>query len=215
MNWNHPDSVLTTWLWNLTKWIFGQATLLQESCAQGMETGWSTGKDRVFWDPWMKGENTRWNIPMYICLHMYIIYIYIYRYVQRYTYFVCIHILDQHKSNSNTKGLRREIAFELLAVRNHMISQFPQGVVFLPCMIFLVQRCDVPILKLSLLISVSFWLPQFFFQDSISRRGSLNTKTSSSWVQIKMNYAHEHRSCWIIMLWTNLSPKLWYSHPPK
>ena len=142
---------------------------------------------------------------MYICLHMYIIHIY--RYVQRYTYFVCIHILDQQKSNKNTKGLRREIAFKLLAVRNHMISQFPLRVVFLPCMVFLVQRGDVPILKLSLLISVSFWLPQFFFQDSISRRGSLNTKTRSSWVQIKMNYAHEHRSCWIITLSTNLSPK--------
>lgn len=37
------------------------------------------------------------------------------------------YILDQHKSNSNTKGLRREIAFELLAVRNLLISQFPQG----------------------------------------------------------------------------------------
>lgn len=73
------------------------------------------------WKVKIQGE----TFPCIMSTYVYNMYIYI-RYVQRYTYFVCIHILDQHKSNSNTKGLRREIAFELLAVRNHMISQFPQ-----------------------------------------------------------------------------------------
>ena len=210
MNWNHLKSSRFDYLtleFDEVKFSVCRNTSSGVVCSRHGK-GLKHGKGPCFLRP----LNERWKYKVrhshvYMSTYVYniYIYIYIYRYVQRYTYFVCIHILDQHKSNSNTKGLRREIAFELLAVRNHMISQFPQGVVFLPCMIFLVQRCDD--------WNCLSWCPcrfdclNFSSRTRFPRRGSLNTKTRSSWVQIKMNCAHEHRSCWIIMLSTNLSPK--------
>ncbi len=118
---------MTTWFWKQSGFSVKQHFFRSRVLKAGK--GAEARERDVFLETleW-KGENTRWNIPMYINIYIYMYTCRLYIYIYRYTYYI---ILDQHKSNNNTKGLRREIAFKLLAVRNHTILQFSHGGVFL------------------------------------------------------------------------------------
>ena len=70
MHWNHPDSVLTTWLWNLTKWFFG---LSQHFFRSRVLKAWKRAEARertVFF------ETLKWKVKIqgetFPCIYVYI-----------------------------------------------------------------------------------------------------------------------------------------------